>query len=151
MAYFLSNQVLLDILGKQEAATQWMAQIPQGSVEISVLSIGQAQREIAKLCSASTREKLLRSLRRIEAAMIGKDREHDGVVPFDAEAARIWAELADADLTYIVRRPHGSEEEKSLGHVARLVVASALARGATLVEAPQPYHGKIARLSVENP
>ena len=63
MLYLLSTQVLLDILGKQSPGTQWMTTAPAGSVEISVVSIGQAQRYIGKLSSASEREKLMRALR----------------------------------------------------------------------------------------
>ena len=151
MLYLLSTQVLLDILGKQSPGTQWMTTAPAGSVEISVVSIGQAQRYIGKLSSASEREKLMRALRRIEATVTGKNREHEGVVPFDGEAARIWAELADADLPYIVRNPGHPEREVPLGATGRMVVATALARSGTLIEAPQPYHERIARLLVEHP
>ena len=147
MIYLLSTQALLDILTGKEPMTGWLNSAPRSSVELSTVSIGQAERQIAALANTAQRAALSRALRRFEATL----EPHGGIVPFDSEAARTWARLVDADLTYRTVGPDGASSDGPLGLAARMVVASALARGGTLVEAPQPYHGQIGGLSVEHP
>lgn len=147
MIYIFSTQALLDLLSGKPTITEWHKTAPARSVEVSVISIGQALRQIAGLASQNQRERLARALRRFEATLDA----YDGVVPFDAEAARAWAQLMDADLRYTGRNIDGDEKDVALGVANRMVVATALARGGTIIENPQPYHDQVERLLVEHP
>jgi len=145
MSYLLSTQFLLDVLGSRRPATDWIDKVPTRSVEISVVSIGQAMQQIEARARPSDREAMLRDLRRIEASFDIPG--HQGVIPFEAEAARVWSRLIAAELPCT----NGAGASFSLSLASKMVVATALARSATLVERPQPYHDLVDGLIVEHP
>jgi predicted nucleic acid-binding protein len=141
--YLLATQTLLDVLAGEERINAWLHEVPMREVEISAVSIGQAHTMIQQVENAAARENLERQLSKVVTIA----RACQGVIPFDEGAARVWASLQEPTLTY--QRPDGAETE--LSSESRMVVATALARGATLVEAKQPYHDAIPDLSVVSP
>jgi predicted nucleic acid-binding protein len=145
MSYLLSTQFLLDLMGSKPQATAWRDKVPTRSIEISVISIGQVMQQIDKHARASDRDAMKRDLRRIEASVDMPS--YQGIVAFEADAARVWSRLIDVPLEFA--RTDGSRFALSLA--SKMVVATALTRSATLVEGPQPYHAMIADLSVEHP
>ena len=74
-------------------------------------------------------------------------RSSQGVIPFDEAAAKIWADLQARTLQY--KQSNGVMTE--LSSASRMVVATALRRGATFVESSQPYHAAISGLTVVSP
>jgi hypothetical protein len=74
-------------------------------------------------------------------------RSSQGVIPFDEDAARIWADLQARTLEY--KMSDGSTTE--LSPASRMVVATALKQGATFVESSQPYHAAIPGLTIISP
>lgn len=145
MSYLLSTQFLLDMLGSRQHATDWISKVPTRSVEISVISIGQVMQQIETRAPACDREAMLRDLRRIEASFDLPG--HQGIIPFEAQAARVWSRLIDADL----QRTNDAGRSITLSAASKMVVATALARSAALVEQPQPYHCLVDSLIVEHP
>lgn len=145
MSYLLSTQFVLDILTNRSAAISWYSKTPARSVELSAVSIGQAEQQIEHYARPANRNGLLKALRRLEASLDLPG--HKGVIPFEAEAARIWARLIDEPLHYTPK----NGEARPLSQASKMVVATALATGATIVEAPHPYHNDVARLTVEHP
>jgi predicted nucleic acid-binding protein len=143
MIYLLSTQVLLDLLTGEEPIATWLRGIPLQPVEISAVSIGQALETIQQVKSIAARKNLERQL----SIIVATANNSQGVIPFDEDAAGIWSELQGMTLKY--RKPDGTMTD--LSSESRMVVATALDRGATLVEAPQPYHQAIQRLTVESP
>lgn len=143
MIYLLSTQALLDLLAGEAPITTWLRGIPLQPVEISAVSIGQAQETIQQVKSIAARKNHERQL----SIIVATANNIQGVIPFGEVAAGIWSELQGMTLKYT--KPDGTMTD--LSSESRMVVATALDRGATLVEAPQPYHQAIQRLTVESP
>ncbi len=143
MIYLLSTQSLLDLVTGEVLMTTWLRGIPLQPVEISTVSIGRVLETIRKVENIAARKHYERQLSIIVTAA----NHIQGVVPFDEDAAKIWSELQGLTLKYTL--PDGTMTD--LSSESRMVVATALARGATLVEAQQPYHQSIERLTIESP
>ena len=143
MIFFLSTQSLLDVLGGNENIHNWLATIPMQQVEISAVSIGQALDTIQQNSNASKRKSFERQLELIIITV----KSNQGVIPFDEEAARIWADLQARTLQY--KKLDGTTTE--LSSASRMVVATALQQGATFVESSQPYHSAIPDLTTFSP
>ncbi|MBV1686402.1 hypothetical protein KRR38_01620 [Novosphingobium sp. G106] len=143
MIYLLSTQALLDILTDEPAIATWRRQTPVNTVEISAISVGEALKTIEEVTNAARRRALRSALDIFVAIAAG----YQGIAPFDENAARIWADL-EATPNLMGRSPSGREAE--LSSAARMIVATCLARGGTLVEATQPYHTEV-KLSVVSP
>jgi predicted nucleic acid-binding protein len=142
MIYILSTQALLDAITGHGNMLQWVRSAPSASIEISAVSIGQAL-EVIEGATPFRRQSLRDALARfVSAADV-----YQGVVSFDADAARHWARLQQMPLRFI---PRGGAEME-LGTPSRMVVATALSRGGTLVEEPQPYHLSLSPLAVHSP
>ncbi len=145
--FFLSTQSLLDVLGGKGNTFKWLmgagARIPMQDVEISAVSIGQALDTIQRNTNAVMRKNFERQL----TLLVTTVRSSQGVIPFDEGAARIWADLQARTLEY--RKSDGSTTE--LSPASRMVVATALRRGATFVESSQPYHAVIPDLTIFSP
>jgi len=143
MIFFLSTQSLLDVLSGKGNTFKWLLGIPMQQVEISAVSVGQALDTIQRNTNAAIRKNFERQLEILVTAV----KSSQGVIPFDEDAARIWADLQARTLEY--KKPDGSITE--LSPASRMVVASALQRGATFVESSQPYHAAIPDLTVVSP
>ena len=143
MIFLLSTQSLLDLLSGNPTLHQWLSGIPMQQVEVSAVSIGQALDTIQKNTSPARRNGFQRELGKIVTVV----RSNQGVIPFDEGAAGIWADLQARTLEY--KKPDGSMTE--LSSASRMVVATALKRGAALVESPQPYHAAIPGLTIVSP
>lgn len=141
--FFLSTQSLLDVLGGNANLLKWLSAIPMQQVEISAVSIGQALDTIQQNANGAQRKNFERGLDHIAATA----RSNQGVIPFDEGAARIWADLQARTLEY--KKPNGGTT--GLSPASRMVVATALQRGATFVESPQPYHAALPALAVFSP
>lgn len=140
MIHFLSTQTILDILAGQERTKQWLASIALNSVEISAVSIGQVSYKIRQLENAGQRRAFERALPGFVSAM----HIHQGIVPFDENAAEIWPTLMEMDLRY--QTPGGSES--SVSATTRMTLASVLSRNASYVDDPQPFHTAIPGFQV---
>lgn len=112
-------------------------------VQISAVSIGQALELIQQRANPAKRNDYERQLDKL--LLIA--RANQNIIPFDEEAAKIWTDLKVRTLDYKV--PGGGATQ--LSSESRMVVASTMAQGAQLVEAPQPYHAAIPGLIVVNP
>ncbi len=126
MAYLLSTEALLDFIAKYPngPVAKWAAGVPQQYVNISVISVAQAQIAISELRpDDSNRTPLTINLDFVTASAESEDRLRD----IDRPAAGRWATIAPLDLR---RRAGGA-----LGTDTRLVVATALAHDLTLVVA----------------
>jgi len=143
MIFFLSTQSLLDVLSGTENILKWLSGIPMQQVEISAVSVGQALDTIQQNANAAKRKNFERQLDRIVTTV----RSNQGVIPFYEDAAPVWADLQARTLEY--KRADGSTTE--LSHTSRMVVATALKRGATFVESSQPYHAAIPGLTIVSP
>lgn len=138
MIYLLSTQSILDILCGETKAQAWQKSVPANAVEVSAVSIGQALVTIQAIEKAARRHAFETAL----SGFVSAAKVSQGIIPFDEEDALLWADLASLSLPYTA--PDGTSAE--LSPSSRMVVATALHRGATLVEAPQPYHGRIKGL-----
>jgi len=143
MIYVLSTQSLLDLLGGKPSIMNWLSTVSMQDVEISAVSIGQALDTIQQKPNAAQRKNFERQLDRIVTTV----KSSDGLISFDEGAARIWAELESKTLAYRTRDGNTTE----LSHASRMVVATALRRGAMFVEDSQPYHAAIPGLQVVSP
>ena len=141
--YFLSTQSLLDVISGNAKIHEWLTGISLQQIEISAVSVGQALATIQQNSNGAVRNSFERQLEKLVTTV----RSTQGVIPFDEDAARIWADLEARSLEY--RMPDDSVTELSLA--SRMVVATALLHEATLVESPQPYHAAIAGLHVVSP
>ena len=141
--FFLSTQSLLDVVGGDTNILKWLSGIPMQQVEISAVSIGQALDTIQQITNAAMRKNFERQLDRLVLTV----RSNQGVIPFDEDAAKIWADLQSRTLEY--KMPDGSTTE--LSSASRMVVATALNHRATFVESSQPYHGAISGFTVVSP
>jgi predicted nucleic acid-binding protein len=144
MIYVLSTQCLLDLLVGEKYILDWIAKVRLQQVEISAVSIGQALDTITRdITDPAQRKNFERELGNIvTAAQI-----HQRVIPFTDETARIWADLLGRKLPCTT--PGGGTDD--LSAASRMVVATALQRGASLVDKPQPYHATIPDLNVTHP
>jgi len=134
----LSTQALLDILSGRDELTDWQHSAAANTVEVSVVSIGQARSTINGISNPARRRSFENALDSFVAAMKISDR----IISFDEDAAQLWATLVPMDLPYVERTGH----KTMLSQPSRMVVATALARDAQLVEEPQPYHDLITGL-----
>ena len=112
-------------------------------VEISAVSIGQAVDTIQQNTNPARRKNFERQLDNIITTV----RSNQGVIPFNENAARIWADLQAMTLEY--KKSDGTTTE--LSSASRMVVATALEQGATFVEGSQPYHAAVQGLTVVSP
>ena len=141
--FFLSTQSILDVLSGSTNIMRWLSTIPMQQVEISAISIGQALDTIREVTNTANRKNFERQLN----TFVSTVRSNKGVIPFDEAAAGIWADLQTRTLHY--KKSDGSMTH--LSAVSRMVVATALHRGATFVESQQPYHAAISDLIVVSP
>ena len=126
MAYLLSTEALLDFIEKypEGAVATWAARVPQPYINISVISVAQAELAISELPRGdANRNPLTVNLEWVTSIAESEDRLRD----FDHAAARRWAVIAPLTLTRKAGKPLGSD--------TRMVVATALARDFTLVAA----------------
>ena len=142
--FFLSTQTILDVLGGSTNIIKWLSTIPMQQVEISAISIGQALDTIHRNVTNTANKK---NFERQLNTFVSTVRSNKGVIPFDEAAASIWADLQTRTLQY--KKSDGSMTD--LSAVSRMVVATALHRGATFVESQQPYHAAISDLIVVSP
>jgi predicted nucleic acid-binding protein len=140
MIYLLATQTILDILAGRPQIQKWLQTVPLHSVEISTVSIAQSLHKIRSSAAAAQRRAYERALTNFRSAM----QIHQGVVGFDDAAAEIWPTLMEMDLQCEV-----GGKPASLGAASRMVVATALAREAVLVEQRQPYHHHVPGLQVQ--
>jgi hypothetical protein len=143
MIELLSTQSFLDILAGHESIEQWRKAAPLHSVELSAVSIGQALAAFPSIKNQARQRSFEHALDGFVSAM----QIHQGIVPFDEGAARLWAMLLPMALPY--QPPQGALTALSVA--SRMVVATALSRNANLVEATQPYHSLLPGLSVTSP
>jgi predicted nucleic acid-binding protein len=143
MIFLLSTQALLDILTDEPAMANWRLKTPVNAVEVSAVSIGEAITTIEKVSNPGRRRALGTAL----DIFVATASRYQGITPFEENIARIWADI-EATPDLIGRSVSGREDE--LSSPARMIVATCLVRGATLVEAPQPYHSKV-KLKVVSP
>jgi predicted nucleic acid-binding protein len=141
--FFLSTQSLLDALSGAGNTYNWLSQVTMQQVEISAVSIGQALDTIQQNTNGAVRRNFEQQLERLVVVV----RSSQGVIPFDEAAAKIWADLQARTLQY--KQSNGVMTE--LSSASRMVVATALRRGATFVESSQPYHAAISGLTVVSP
>jgi hypothetical protein len=138
LIYLLSTQALLDILCGRDELADWQSSAAANAVELSVISIGQARGTITGISNPTRRRSFENALEGFLSAMKISDR----LIPFEEGAAQLWATLTPMDLSYAER----SGNKTTLSQPSRMVVATALARDAQLVEEPQPYHALVAGL-----
>jgi predicted nucleic acid-binding protein len=139
MIYLLSTQSLLDLLTGQPEMENWMEGKQARSVEISSVSIGQVLRQIHAETNVAERKELESAFEKLLMAL----RAYQGVIPFDEAASRTWATLCSMALMH--------DRSVELSSESRMVVATALTRNATFVDADRPYHAALPSLNVENP
>jgi hypothetical protein len=118
--------------------TPALSSIPDDAVHLSVISAARARHEILLLAPSPDRSTYEQNLREL-VAMVSSEGH---VLPVDAAIAECWATLLPMSLPVI--EPDGSSAE--LDDDNRLVVATAIVRNLTLLEAPQPYHAALAGL-----
>lgn len=140
MIYLLSSQSLVDLLTGDPKMERWIQDKPLQMIEVSSVSIGQAQRLIDAQIDPGLRKELSEELDKLLLSL----RRFQSIVPFDDSAARTWATLMGmGDLKF--------DDNQELSPEGRMVVAVALTRNATLIDARRPYHEKIPTLTVQNP
>lgn len=142
IVYLLSTQSLLDMLVDEPAMKAWKTTVLASSIKMSSVSIGQALREIERVEDANLRAELNDSLEKtIRGLQI-----YDGIVPFEANTAITWSKLMRMKL---VHRDGPNPVEVS--SESRMVVATALEKGFTLVDAPRPFHSAVRGLKIKSP
>ena len=139
MIYLLSTQSLLDLLTGEPDMMKWMKDKPAKSIEVTSVSIGQAYIEIAKVTDIAYRKQLEKNFERILLTL----QSYQGIVPFEGNAAKVWATLTTMALMH--------DQHKELSPESRMVVAIALTRNAALVDQPRPYHAVLPALKVQSP
>jgi predicted nucleic acid-binding protein len=142
MVYLLSSQSLLDMLGDEPAMKAWTGTVQANSIKLSSVSIGQALYQIEQEQDANLRAELDDALEKtIRSLQI-----YEGIVPFDASAARTWSKLMRMKLLH-----QDGSNPIPVSSESRMVVATALAKGFTLVDAARPFHSTVQRLKVISP
>ena len=142
MVYLLSSQSLLDMLGDEPAMKAWTGTVQANSIKLSSVSIGQALYQIEQEQDANLRAELDDALEKtIRSLQI-----YEGIVPFDASAARTWSKLMRMKLLH-----QDGSNPIPVSSESRMVVATALAKGFTLVEAARPFHSAVLGLKVKSP
>jgi predicted nucleic acid-binding protein len=142
MVYLLSSQSLLDMLGDEPAMKAWTGTVQANSIKLSSVSIGQALYQIEQEQDANLRAELDDALEKtIRSLQI-----YEGIVPFDASAARTWSKLMRMKLLH-----QDGSNPIEVSSESRMVVATALAKGFTLVDAARPFHSTVQRLKVISP
>lgn len=124
MAYLLSTEALLDFIANYPdgATARWATTAPQQHINISVISVAQAEISINDLPPRDpNRQPLITNLENVKAIAAAEDR----LRVVDSAAAGRWAVIAPLDL----RRTAGA----ALGPDTRMVVATALALDFILV------------------
>lgn len=139
--YLLSTQSLLDTLTNEPAMKAWKATVPASSIKLSSISIGLALNDIAEVRDSNEKDELNDALdKTIQSVKI-----YDGIVPFDA--ALVWSKLMRMKKLLHQDGPDPIEVSSE----SRMVVATALDKGFTLVDAPRPFHSAIPKLKVKSP
>jgi predicted nucleic acid-binding protein len=142
MVYLLSSQSLLDMLGDEPAMKAWTGTVQANSIKLSSVSIGQALYQIEQEQDANLRAELDDALEKtIRSLQI-----YEGIVPFDVSAARTWSKLMRMKLLH-----QDGSNPIPVSSESRMVVATALAKGFTLVDAARPFHSTVQRLKVISP
>lgn len=124
MAYLLSTEALLDFIAKYPGGpvATWATTIPQKYINISVISVAQAEIAIDELLpNDPNRQPLTTNLENVKTIAASEDRLRN----VDSAAAGRWAVITPLSL----RRTAGGE----LGTDTRMVVATALALDFILV------------------
>lgn len=122
--------------------TAWVRATPVNQVGVSVISLGVVATEVERTAIAAGRAELDSNLRTTQAIA----RRLNRIEGFGEAEAAVWATIMDMDLQIDVQGAR-----TGLGDPSRMVVATALARGLTLVERAQPYHGVLTSLPVVDP
>ena len=140
--YLLSSQSLLDMLVDEPAMKAWKGTVQASSIKLSSVSIGQALYEIEQQEDANLRAELNDALEKtIRSLQI-----YDGIVPFDANAAMTWSKLMHMKLLH-----KDGSNPIDVSSESRMVVATALDKGFTLVDASRPFHSTVPGLKVKSP
>lgn len=140
--YLLASQTLFDLICGHPNVTAWASATPLNQVGISAVSLGVVAAEVERTSAAAGRAQLDSNLRKAH----GIARRLNRVEGFGEAEAAAWAGIMDMGLRIAIQ--HGQSD---LGDPSRMVVATALTRGLTLVERAQPYHGVLTSLPVVDP
>ncbi|GAB7552248.1 hypothetical protein NRB_17500 [Novosphingobium sp. 11B] len=143
MAMLLSTQALLDTLGGEQRIMAWHSATPANQVELSAVSIGQVLDLLAGIAHGGRRQAFENALNSFVALV----NNYGNVVAFDEACARQWPDLLGVPLPHVT----STGVQSDLSAASRMVVATALARNATLIEDPQPYHAQVGGLRVQAP
>lgn len=142
IVYLLSSQSLLDMLADEPAMKAWKGTVQASSIKLSSVSIGQALYEIEQQQDANLRAELYDALEKtIRSLQI-----YEGIVPFDANAAMAWSRLMHMKLLH-----KAGSNPIEVSSESRMVVATALDKGFTLVDASRPFHSTVQGLKVKSP
>jgi len=142
IVYLLSSQILLDMLSDEPAMKAWKGTVQASSIKLSSVSIGQALHQIEQEPDANLRAELEDALEKTVRSL----EIYDGIVPFDANAARTWSKLMRMKLLH-----KSGANSIEVSAESRMVVATALDKGFTLVDAPRPFHSAVAGLKIKSP
>jgi predicted nucleic acid-binding protein len=142
MVYLLSSQSLLDMLGDEPAMKAWTGTVQANSIKLSSVSIGQALYQIEQEQDANLRAELYDALERTVRSL----QIYEGIVPFDASAAMTWSKLMQMKLLH-----KDGPKPIPVSSESRMVVATALDKGFTLVDAARPFHSTVQGLKVKSP
>jgi predicted nucleic acid-binding protein len=140
--YLLSSQSLLDMLSGEVAMKAWTGTVQASAIKLSSVSIGQALYQIEQERDANLRAELEDALEKtIRSLQI-----YEGIVPFNASAAITWSKLMHMKLLH-----QDGSNPIEVSSESRMVVATALDKGFTLVDAPRPFHSTVHGLNVKSP
>jgi predicted nucleic acid-binding protein len=142
IVYLLSSQSLLDMLVDEPAMKAWKGTVQASSIKLSSVSIGQALYEIEQQQDANLRAELNDALEKTIRSL----EIYDGVVPFDGNAAMTWSKLMRMKLLH-----KDGSNPIDVSSESRMVVATALDKGFTLVDASRPFHSSVQGLKVKSP
>lgn len=129
----------MDLICGQPEMSRWVGSVAAAEVHVSAVSVAHVQSEIFATPADEGRGELDSALR----TFLAYARRANVVEIFDEEAAQVYARLPQGQLLL--------EDGAELGDMSRMVVATAIERGLTLVEEAQPYHADIGNLRAVDP
>lgn len=143
--YLLAANTLIDMCIEKTAAFTWLAtnNIPLDDIFISVISLSAARRAIAAAphLNDPSKGRLLHAL----DVRVGAMKSGGAVIlPFTEREARVWENWIDhAPLDCDDNGTHFPASQD-----VRMVVATAVQHGCTLVEPKEPYHTELVNNQV---
>ncbi|CAM2152060.1 MULTISPECIES: hypothetical protein [Paraburkholderia] len=141
--FLLGTNTLIDMCIEDTASRKWMESgVKARDINLSVISVAAARQVIAQHKTSEPRRAAFRKA--LEARLAALVDDGSVLLPFDQAEAAEWEQWRGHQPLEIEK----GGKRHAVGQDTRMVIATAVANGCTLVEPEEAYHRELRKLQV---